>query len=484
MTLPLPGQTFEGRYLVEEHIGSGGFAEVFKARGADGRLVAIKVLVPLHAEWAQNDPILERFEREGRLLGQLRNEHTVRMIEMGRTSDGVSPFIVFEYVDGEDLAVLIEQRGAMSSNQVLRILEQVCSALGEAHRLGVMHRDIKPANIMVYEHMGMTGLVKLLDFGIAKPTHGLDNGSNDLTSAGMVLGTPRYMAPEQFTGARAAPTSDIYSLGLVAFELVTGNLAIDATTTTGIFRQQLSPEEFKIPKSANIPSGLRAIIEKMTRKKRAERYQTVDEVLVDLRALAQAPAPQPERSINASHRKLLVVLGVLVALIILVASILITTPPPLPDTHGTVAEAPPVVEDPDRPHYLDLPPARDPKPEVVPEVVAKPAAPTRPPVVDEILIPLDESGNRVPPPPDDIKPLKLSSAAAAKNVAARAITMGDWDRVIAACKPYGEELTFCARWLADAYRSRGDVEQACYWFQTVKAEKTGLNCPYERLHDL
>ncbi len=489
MALPEPGQKFEGKYSVVGHIGSGGFAEVYKATDPTGRPVAIKVLVPLHAEWAQNDPIVERFEREGKLLGQLTNEHTVNMLEMGRTSDGVSPYIVFEYIDGADLAQVVEQQGPMPVDRVVQILQQVCSALGEAHDLGVMHRDIKPANIMVYEHMGVAGLVKLLDFGIAKPTDGMGTSKNDLTSAGMVLGTPRYMAPEQFTGARAAPPSDIYSLGLVAYELVTGKMAVDAPSTTGIFRQQLSPEEFKIPRSVNISPGLRSVILKMTRKTRGDRYQTVHEVLADLRNLDRVQPPAASRQ----DTKKIGLLAVGIMAIIVGATGLAG----LVSFLRSDANARPTYEAPviaQVPPPTPRPRAVDPPDEVAQEVVEKPQvepAQVEPdvneapkPVAGEpdkavapaaVILDVHRDG----PPPDDIVPLELESAAAAKNIATRALTMGDWERVIAACKPYGAELTFCARWLADAYRSRGNIDQACYWFEVVSAEKTGLNCPYE-----
>lgn len=498
MALPEPGQQFEGKYLVNEHIGSGGFAEVYKATGPDGRPVAIKILVPLHAEWAQNDPIVERFEREGRLLGQLRNEHTVTMIEMGRTADGVSPYIVFEFVDGADLAEVLETQGPLPADRVIRILQQVCAALGEAHQLGVMHRDIKPANIMIYNHMGIQGLVKLLDFGIAKPTEGI-SAQKDLTSAGMVLGTPRYMAPEQFTGARAAPTSDIYSLGLVAYELVTGAMAVDAPTTTGIFRQQLSPEEFKIPRSAPIPSGLRTVIMKMTRKTRAERYQTVDEVLHDLMNLDRVQAPPVPRKVVKS-RAMMAGAAVLALVAATGLAGLASTLMSAGADEGfagrdPVAEVRPEGVPPVEPVEPEPEPEPDePEPDE-PELVDKPAVkktaqigikipdgkPTKPPTrpTTTISIPSDSEGNPVPPPEDDIEPMALESAAAAKSIATQALTMGDWEKVIAACKPWADELTFCARWLADAYRSRGNIDQACYWFQVVGAEKTGLHCPYE-----
>ena len=479
MALPEPGQQFEGKYLVDAHIGSGGFAEVYKATDPSGRVVAIKILVPLHAEWAQNDPIVERFEREGRLLGQLKNEHTVTMLEIGRTSDGVSPYIVFEYVNGADLADILQTQGPLPADRVVRILQQVCSALQEAHALGVMHRDIKPANIMLYQHLGVQGLVKLLDFGIAKPTEGI-GGSNDLTSAGMVLGTPRYMAPEQFTGARAAPTSDIYSLGLVAFELVTGRMAVEAETTTGIFKQQLSPEEFKIPRNTPIPPGLRSVILKMTRKTRADRYQTVDEVLYDLDHLDRVEAPAAPRRVIKT--RVLLAAAVVLAFVAAVGMVGLAKTLSAGDDEAPTTLAPKPVT------RLTPQMAPEPKEIVAVDPTAERAAtteqkskpvkePTR--LLDKIAIPADDAGNPLDPPEDEIEPLELGSAAAAKNVATRALTMGDWDKVIAACKPYASELTFCARWLAEAYRGRGNIDQACYWFETIGAEKTGLFCPYE-----
>ena len=494
MALPEPGQLFVGKYTIVENIGSGGFAEVYKATDPSGRPVAIKLLVPLQAEWAQNDPIMERFEREGELLGRLKNEHTVTMLDMGRTEDQ-SPYIVFEYVDGSDLAEIIETRGTLPPDRVVQILRQVCLALGEAHDLGVMHRDIKPANIMVYQHMGVSGLVKLLDFGIAKPTEGM-GASQNLTSAGMVLGTPRYMAPEQFTGARAAPTSDIYSLGLVAYEALTGDMAVDAETTTGIFRQQLSPEEFTIPRGAGIPPGLRHVITKMTRKMRAERYQTVREVIADLDNLDRVQAPQKSRVENKKQTTLIAIgVGLILAIIVALAVVMklavptdyeqregFSGPRPTPEKvahlQTKTAEPKPIADEPAKP-AADPPKHGSDTIAVKPLDKQKPAAPVKP-AEPKMQIVYDDDGNALPPPDDDIEPLIAGSAASAKSAATQAFMMGDFERVIAICKPYADELTFCARWLADAYRSLGKNDHACYWFEVVDEEKTGLNCPYEK----
>lgn len=291
--LPAPGDLFEGKYRIEREIGSGGFAAVYRAVDqTTGRNVAIKILVPLEHESHYSERLQSRFEREARLLAGLRSQHTVTMYEFGRSEGGLL-YLVFEFVDGTTLRDLVRVKGAQPPERVVAILGQVCTALHEAHQSGVLHRDIKPANIMVYDHLEMTDVVKLLDFGIAKPMAGAEDAPDDetITTAGAVLGTPRYMSPEQLAHQELTPASDIYSLGLVAFELLTGERAIDEETVTGIMRAQLSSDGVSFPRDRLIPSGLRHIVEKMTAKTRSQRYQDLGAVLRDLEHWEDADLP-------------------------------------------------------------------------------------------------------------------------------------------------------------------------------------------------
>ncbi len=283
--LPEAGDLFEGKYRIEHEIGSGGFAAVF--RGVDqatGRAVAIKILIPLQHEDDYSERLTARFEREARLLAGLRSQHTVTLYEFGRSVDDLL-YLVFEFVDGTTLGDLVRLKGAQAPERVVSILRQTCTALHEAHLSGILHRDIKPANIMVYDHLEMRDVVKLLDFGIAKPiatTDLADVADETITTMGAVLGTPRYMSPEQLARQELTPASDIYSLGLVAYELLMGERAINEETVTGILRAQLAVEAIEFPRDRGIPRGLRTVVEKMLARRPGERYQDLSVVVRDL----------------------------------------------------------------------------------------------------------------------------------------------------------------------------------------------------------
>lgn len=304
---PQPGDIFEGKYRIDSVLGVGGFAHVYRATQLDlGRPVALKVLKPFapprsgDAEAAE-DVWIKRFRREAQLVAQLRDPHTITMYEYGQADSGMS-YMAFEFVSGKSLDVVLKESGPLSAKRVATILAQALESLAEAHEYGVLHRDIKPANILVYEHLGKTDRVKVLDFGIAKPlADETDLTSSDLTQAGMIVGTPSYMAPEQLTGEGIGPASDIYSMGLVAFELLTGGKAAAGPTTMTIISKQLSPEIFKVPADLDVPAGLRSIINCMLAKNLQTRFKTAGEVVALLEKWDSetplvgdlTPAPQP-----------------------------------------------------------------------------------------------------------------------------------------------------------------------------------------------
>ena len=199
----------EGRYRVERPLGRGGMAAVYLARDTElDRPVAIKVLgEPLALDAA----FVERFRREARTAAQLSHANIVQVYDTGEEHGAL--FIVMEYVEGEGLDALLERERKVRPERVLELGAQVCSALHYAHGKGVVHRDVKPGNLL----LRTDGVLKVADFGIARPAHG-----TQLTEAGSILGTAAYLAPEQVRGEESSPRSDIYSLGVVLYELLTG----------------------------------------------------------------------------------------------------------------------------------------------------------------------------------------------------------------------------------------------------------------------
>ncbi len=277
VAFPKPGDLFEGRYRIGTMIGAGGFARVYSAMQEDlGRVVALKILTP-PKDGIYEAKVVDRFNQEARLVSRLQDPHTITMFDFGRSSNGLL-YMVFEYVNGISLSKLISNEAPLAPARVVKILQQTLSSLEEAHALGVLHRDIKPGNIMVFEHVGRSDQTKLLDFGIAKLT-GQDQPQQDLTADGALIGTPRYMSPEQIRGEKLTAQSDIYSLGLVAYEMLMGRKAIESNSSVTIIGKQLDPQSFMLPVLTTIPVGLRTIINRMLAKERDGRYLNAAEVM-------------------------------------------------------------------------------------------------------------------------------------------------------------------------------------------------------------
>ncbi len=266
------------KYRLDELLGSGAQARVW--RGVQiglGRPVAIKVLRTNATEHVFSRHV-QRFEREARLVSQLRDPHTITLYDFGTLSSG-SMFMVFELVEGVDLAQLLAGGETLGAGRVVKILRQTLLSLQEAHSLDVLHRDLKPSNLMLYEHAGRRDLIKLLDFGIAKI---LGHGSRPITEVGKVVGTPRYMPPEATNDTPSTAASDIYSLGLVAYELVTGTYAIPGDNTMTIIAAIIDDTPITLPDGLTIPAALRSIIERMVARDPRARYQSAEHVLSDL----------------------------------------------------------------------------------------------------------------------------------------------------------------------------------------------------------
>ncbi len=293
MNLPPLGSVFEDRYELRDVLGQGGFATVYLA--ADRvmqRDVVLKILSPDEDGYAKSASA--RFLREAKVFAQLHDPHTVTLFDFGESASGLR-FMVFEHVRGEDLTAVLEREVRLEPGAVVHVLKQLLSALREAHGLGVFHRDIKPANILVFTYGQDPYRVKLLDFGIAKD---LNPDAARITRTGHVLGTPRYMAPEQLLGEATDATSDLYSLGLVASEMLTGTPAIPGKSNKEILLRQISAQPLRVG-AEFAPLALREVIERMMARDPANRPPTAEQALADLRdALSRATVaqPQPDRT--------------------------------------------------------------------------------------------------------------------------------------------------------------------------------------------
>src|SRR4051812_21455829 len=252
------------RYSLRERIAVGGMGEVHLATDDRlGRLVAVKVLAAVYAD---SPDFVERFRREALTAAALSHPNIAQVYDYG--VDGPSHFIVMEYAEGQDLANVIRERGRLTPADAVRVAEQVCAALAAAHRAGVVHRDIKPGNVIVRGD----GTVKVTDFGIARA-----RGQASLTDTGMVMGTAAYIAPEQARGEATTPSSDLYSVGILLFQMLTGSVPFDGDTPVAIAMRHLD-EPVPLPSSrvADLPANLDEVVVRATAKSPADRYADAD----------------------------------------------------------------------------------------------------------------------------------------------------------------------------------------------------------------
>lgn len=281
MRLPDVGTMFQSRYRLDAILGAGGFATVFRAADVHaGRTVALKVLIP-SAPTGYPDEVVSRFQREVEVVANLHDEHTLTLFDFGTSEDGLL-YMVTEFVPGEDLKELLARRARLEPPEVVHIVRQLLQSLREAHAAGLLHRDIKPANIRVYEYLGDPLRVKLLDFGIARPVR--PDGAG-ITRDGAIVGTPRYMSPEQLLSEDLTPASDIYSLGVVAFEMLAGSAGLHGTQIADQLQRLATGHVFSVPEMERIGPDLCRILDKMSARDPAQRFRTADEALAALAAL-------------------------------------------------------------------------------------------------------------------------------------------------------------------------------------------------------
>src|SRR5438105_12306150 len=229
-------QIIAGRFRIECEIGTGGMGTVYRAKhlGLD-RPVAVKIIKP---EYASDPDVADRFMREARTMARLRHPHAAMIFDAGNLPDG-RHFIIMEYVEGQTLSETLESEGRFTPERAVRIASDICDVLAEAHQLGIIHRDLKPSNIMLNERG-----VCVLDFGVAKvlASSADSTASHASTGSGQIIGTPRYMSPEQCLGQRVGARSDLYSLGVLLYEMLTGRPPfIDPLPSAVLVKQATAP---------------------------------------------------------------------------------------------------------------------------------------------------------------------------------------------------------------------------------------------------
>lgn len=267
---PEEGMRIGGRYLLHARIAAGGMGEVWRAvDDVLGRTVAVKTLKP---GLSDDSEFVQRFRAEARNAARLANGHIAQLHDYGE-GDGIA-FLVMEFVDGQPLSRIITDRAPLPVPQVVDLLAQCCDALGDAHTEGIVHRDVKPANIVVTG----SGTAKLTDFGIARAA---DNSS--LTQAGEVMGTPMYLAPEAAMGQEATGRSDLYSLAVVAYQMLTGRLPFHADTPIGYAMAHVNQPPDPLP--ASLPHGIRDAVSSALAKRPEERPASMAAFASMLRAV-------------------------------------------------------------------------------------------------------------------------------------------------------------------------------------------------------
>jgi serine/threonine-protein kinase len=279
-----------GQFQIVQKIGTGGMGSVYKASQPEmNRMVAIKIL---HPKLAGRKDLTSRFRREARAMSQLTHPNTVKVFMYGELEEDGSLYIVMELLEGKNLNQTVRKEGPMPVERAIPILVSVCGALQEAHEMGIVHRDLKPENIFLSAQGGIKDYAKVLDFGLAKVTERqMRPGSIILTQEGMVFGTPEFMSPEQAQGKTLDAKSDIYSLAVILYEVLTGKLPFEAKTPMEYIQKHVT--EPPIPLGQRVAGkafdpGLDAVLAKALAKRPEDRFQTASEFAEALRPYGDA----------------------------------------------------------------------------------------------------------------------------------------------------------------------------------------------------
>ncbi|HEY6459802.1 MAG TPA: protein kinase [Polyangiaceae bacterium] len=283
---PLIGRLINDRFKINALIARGGMGKVYRAEQAPlGRVCAIKVLNPNYA--GEHDPEFhKRFFLEASIASKLTHPNTVTIFDYGRTEDDIY-YMAMEYLEGHTLHRAIREAGHFPEERAAHVARQICRALREAHSLGVIHRDLKPANIFLVEHGDETDFVKVLDFGLVKNVSG-DGKGEDLTQTGLFMGSPKYMAPEQIRGDKVDARTDIYALGIILYEMITGKVPFDRPNSVNILMAHVNedaPPLKTMNPNVNVTPAFEDAIARCIAKDPDQRFRSMDEVLAALKRI-------------------------------------------------------------------------------------------------------------------------------------------------------------------------------------------------------
>lgn len=371
---PLLGTVVDGRYQIERSIGEGGMGVVYLATHTSlRRKLALKVL---RGEVAKDPDVVKRFVQEAQASSSIGHANIIDITDFGELPDGTAYFVM-EFLEGQPLTDLIRQGGSLAADEAVSLVRQIASALSAAHARGIVHRDLKPDNIFLTKADGHDRFVKVLDFGIAK----VGGANSKLTKTGMIFGTPHYMSPEQSAGQAVDARTDVYALGVIMYEMFTGQVPFDADTFMGIlskhmFEQPAPPSELNGSLGALEPLILRALA-----KTPEDRYSSMQALLEDLDTVesggrvtigasrpAEIPVPSAYTPRPAVHTervelpksKTPLVVGAIVIGLLLVGGVSAALLSPDADVPEAAASAPPPTP--------EVAPEREPEPDAAPEV--------------------------------------------------------------------------------------------------------------------
>ncbi|MEM6961527.1 MAG: protein kinase, partial [Myxococcota bacterium] len=294
---PYIGTTLLGQFQIEELIGVGGMGAVYRARQQNlDRDVAVKIL---HGELAGNEDVLRRFRREAKVTTKLDHPNVVDVLLFGALPEG-SPYLVMEYLQGESLGVLLGRQGSFPLQQALHIGVQIADGIGAAHMQHVVHRDVKPENVLIVHRQDDPNFVKVVDFGIARL---LRSQGTVQTQSGLIFGTARYISPEAAAGDPADARSDVYSIGVVLYALLTGAPPFDAATPVALLMKHVQePPPPMLQKGTAVPAPVEEVVMRCLRKSPAERFEDAVELASALRQAAVAAGVEllaPTRAASA-----------------------------------------------------------------------------------------------------------------------------------------------------------------------------------------